>query len=86
MLEPIWVKYPALWEHGVTIPGGTESSVGVVGLSLGGGNWDASRPFGLTCDSLIEIELVVADGQEGARLFLHMDLAVIKPCGVIILN
>lgn len=33
--------YRALWEHGVTIPGGTESSVGVVGLSLGGGNWDA---------------------------------------------
>ncbi len=61
--------YRALWEHGVTIPGGTESSVGVVGLSLGGGIEMLSRPFGLTCDSLIEIELVVADGQEGARLF-----------------
>lgn len=61
--------YRALWERGVTIPGGTESSVGVVGLSLGGGIGMLSRPFGLTCDSLIEIELVVADGQEGARLF-----------------
>lgn len=60
--------YRALWEHGVTIPGGTESSVGVVGLSLGGGIGMLSRPFGLTCDSLIEIELVVADGQEGVRV------------------
>lgn len=60
--------YRALWEHGVTIPGGTESSVGVVGLSLGGGIGMLSRPFGLTCDSLIEIELVVAEGQEGVRV------------------
>ena len=29
--------YRTLWEHGVTIPAGTESSVGVVGLTLGGG-------------------------------------------------
>lgn len=59
--------YRALWEHGVTIPAGTESSVGVVDLTLGGGIGMLSRLFGLTCDNLMEIEMVVASGQDGAR-------------------
>lgn len=29
--------YNKLWEYGTTIPAGTESSVGLVGLTLGGG-------------------------------------------------
>ncbi|MFJ7665688.1 FAD-binding oxidoreductase [Lysinibacillus sp. NPDC097195] len=60
--------YRALWEHGMTIPAGTESSVGLVGLTLGGGIGMLSRPFGLTCDHLIEIEMVAASGHQGAEL------------------
>lgn len=60
--------YRTLWEHGMTIPGGTESSVGIVGLTLGGGIGMLSRPFGLTCDQLMEIEMVGASGHQGAEL------------------
>lgn len=60
--------YRRLGEQGVTIPAGTESSVGVVGLTLGGGIGMLSRPFGLTCDNLIEIEMVGASGHEGATI------------------
>jgi len=60
--------YRVLGEQGVTIPAGTESSVGVVGLTLGGGIGMLSRPFGLTCDNLIEIEMVGVSGHEGATV------------------
>ncbi|MET4560843.1 FAD/FMN-containing dehydrogenase [Lysinibacillus parviboronicapiens] len=60
--------YRELWESGMTIPAGTESSVGVVGLTLGGGIGMLSRQFGLTCDNLLEIEMVGASGHLGAEL------------------
>lgn len=60
--------YRELWEKGVTIPAGTESSVGVVGLTLGGGMGMLSRLFGLTCDNLLELEIVIAGGQDGAKI------------------
>ncbi|OMC80977.1 MULTISPECIES: FAD-binding oxidoreductase [unclassified Viridibacillus] len=60
--------YKKLWKYGLTIPAGTEGSVGIVGLTLGGGIGMLSRPFGLTCDNLIEIEMVRADGHKGAEL------------------
>lgn len=62
--------YNELWKYGMTIPAGTESSVGVVGLTLGGGIGMLSRWFGLTCDNLLEIEMVKASG--------HMDAELIK--------
>ncbi|MEC2326147.1 FAD-binding oxidoreductase [Lederbergia lenta] len=55
--------YNKLWKYGMTIPAGTESSVGIVGLTLGGGIGMLSRPFGLTSDNLIEIEMVSANGE-----------------------
>lgn len=60
--------YNKLWEYGATIPGGTESSVGLVGLTLGGGIGMLTRLFGLTCDNLLEIEMVRADGHKDAEL------------------
>ncbi len=44
------------------IPTGTCSSVGVGGLSLGGGLGLLGRTFGLTCDSIKSIRLLGADG------------------------
>ncbi|MES1041176.1 FAD-binding oxidoreductase [Peribacillus simplex] len=60
--------YNTLWKYGTTIPAGTESSVGLVGLTLGGGIGMLSRRFGLTCDNLLEIEMVRACGKRGAKL------------------
>src|SRR5207244_3988155 len=55
--------YPALWASGHrTIPGGTAPTVGVAGLSLGGGHGFVARKLGLACDSLLAVEIVTADG------------------------
>ncbi|HFJ9447555.1 FAD-binding oxidoreductase [Bacillus cereus group sp. TH243-1LC] len=60
--------YKELWNYGVTIPAGTSASVGIVGLALGGGIGMLSRLFGLTCDQLIEVEMVQACGKFGAKI------------------
>ncbi len=52
-----------LWEKGVTVPAATGPSVGLAGLALGGGFGITSRKFGLTCDSLVNVELVDARGE-----------------------
>jgi FAD/FMN-containing dehydrogenase len=56
--------YRALTAKGVTIPAGSCPTVGVSGLTLGGGHGVASRAYGLTCDSLTRATLVTADGEE----------------------
>ncbi len=67
--------YEALWEQGVTIPGGTCPTVGISGLTLGGGYGVLSRLFGMTCDNLLEIEMVTAHGNMiRANRFEHPDL------------
>src|SRR5262249_51638262 len=48
---------------GVMIPGGTCGSVGIAGLTLGGGQGVTGRRFGLTCDSLRGATVVTADGR-----------------------
>ena len=55
--------YRRLWEHGVTIPGGTCPGIGIAGLTLGGGIGFLSRQYGLTCDNLLAVDLVDADGE-----------------------
>ncbi|GGY96371.1 FAD-binding oxidoreductase [Streptomyces poonensis] len=55
--------YRALAAKGVTIPAGSCPTVGVSGLTLGGGHGVASRAYGLTCDSLTQVTLITADGK-----------------------
>ncbi len=52
----------ALGNINYAIPTGTCPSVGVCGLTLGGGIGYLARPFGLTCDSVMSIRILVADG------------------------
>ena len=54
--------YAALGEHGRTIPAGCGPTVGIAGLTLGGGLGILGRTHGLTCDSLVGARLVLADG------------------------
>jgi len=53
----------ALHEHGLAISSGDTRSVGVGGLTLGGGIGWMVRKYGLTIDSLQSVEMVTADGQ-----------------------
>jgi len=55
--------YARLWAAGRrTIPAGSCPTVGVAGLTLGGGHGFVARAFGLACDSLREVRIVTADG------------------------
>ncbi|CAG6392434.1 FAD-binding oxidoreductase [Streptomyces cocklensis] len=54
--------YATLGKQGRTIPAGSCPSVGVSGLTLGGGHGVMSRSMGLTCDNLIGATLITADG------------------------
>lgn len=56
--------YQQLWDRArVTIPGGSCPTVGIAGLTLGGGFGLISRLYGLTCDALRSLEMVDADGR-----------------------
>jgi FAD/FMN-containing dehydrogenase len=54
--------YDALEPHGRTIAGGCGPTVGIAGLTLGGGLGILGRRHGLTCDQLVAAEVVLADG------------------------
>ena len=53
----------ALGEHGLAVGFGDTGSVGVGGITVGGGVGFLVRKFGLTIDDLLAAEVVTADGQ-----------------------
>jgi FAD/FMN-containing dehydrogenase len=54
--------YKELAARGQIIPGGGCETVCVAGLTLGGGWGMSARALGLTCDNILEAEIVLADG------------------------
>ena len=55
--------YATLGSAGVALPGGSCPTVGIAGLTMGGGLGVVDRRFGLTCDNLLSATVVLANGQ-----------------------
>ena len=55
--------YNGLAAHGRAVPGGSCPTVGIAGLTLGGGIGVVSRAYGLTSDNVKSLQIVTADGQ-----------------------
>jgi FAD/FMN-containing dehydrogenase len=55
--------YDAVAARGQGITAGSCPTVGITGLTLGGGMGVLSRAWGLTCDDLLAAQVVTADGQ-----------------------
>jgi FAD/FMN-containing dehydrogenase len=54
--------YSGLAAKGRAAPGGSCPTVGIAGVTLGGGNGVMSRAYGLTCDNLEAVQIVTANG------------------------
>jgi FAD/FMN-containing dehydrogenase len=54
--------YDRLAAAGQAVPGGSCPTVGVAGSALGGGVGVVGRLFGLTCDNVLAVQIVTADG------------------------
>jgi FAD/FMN-containing dehydrogenase len=55
--------YNGLAAHGRAVPGGSCPTVGIAGLTLGGGIGVTARAYGLTCDKLASLNIITADGK-----------------------
>ncbi|MFI0373177.1 FAD-binding oxidoreductase [Actinomadura sp. 1N219] len=55
--------YAGLAKDGVGVPSGSCPTVGVAGLTLGGGIGVTSRAYGLSCDALVSVQVATADGR-----------------------
>jgi FAD/FMN-containing dehydrogenase len=54
--------YAGLAAAGAALPAGSCPTVGISGLTLGGGQGVVGRSYGLTCDRLVSVDVVTADG------------------------
>ena len=54
--------YNGLAAKGRAVPGGSCPTVGIAGLTLGGGVGVTARAYGLTCDNLESLQIVTANG------------------------
>jgi len=48
---------------GLATTGGVVRTTGIAGLTLGGGHGFLMRKYGLTCDNLLSVDLITAEGQ-----------------------
>jgi FAD/FMN-containing dehydrogenase len=55
--------YASRNQRGLTLPAGSCPSVGIAGLTLGGGLGILGRKYGLTSDQLLGAQIVLADGR-----------------------
>lgn len=53
----------AIWAQGLIVTVGSHGSVGLTGLTLGGGTGVLMGKYGLTADNLLSAEIVTADGE-----------------------
>jgi FAD/FMN-containing dehydrogenase len=49
--------------HGLATTGGTVASTGIAGLTLGGGLGFLMGSYGLACDNVLSVDIVLADGR-----------------------
>ncbi|MCV9933608.1 FAD-binding oxidoreductase [Flavobacterium sp. LS1R47] len=63
-LENVYAK---LNEQELLIPGGGCDSVTIGGLAQGGGWGPYSRLYGMTCDSLVSAQIIIADDESGFK-------------------
>jgi FAD/FMN-containing dehydrogenase len=55
--------YSALAAKGAAVAAGSCPTVGIAGLTLGGGVGALTRAYGLTCDAIRSVQIVTADGR-----------------------
>jgi FAD/FMN-containing dehydrogenase len=59
-----WAEFDAATEpHGLAVTGAAAGAAGMAGMTLGGGIGRLDRLAGLSCDNLIEAEVVTAEGR-----------------------